>query len=177
MTERILLIGMMGAGKTTVGKTLAARLGWRHLDSDAQVEARTGRTVPDIFAQQGEAAFREEEARALAEAVGLDEPVVVSVAGGAVLDPTNRQLLSHAGSVIWLRADPATLAARVGSGDGRPLLENDPAASLTRLDAVRRPLYQELADHTVDVDGLSADQTAEDIIRWWSGMRIGQRPA
>ncbi|HVA43066.1 MAG TPA: shikimate kinase [Acidimicrobiales bacterium] len=177
MTERILLIGMMGAGKTTVGKKLAARLGWRHFDSDAQVQARTGRTVPDIFAEQGEAAFRQEEALALAEAVGLDEPVVVSVAGGAVLDPANRRLLSRSGSVIWLRADPGTLAARVGTGDGRPLLENDPAASLARLDAVRRPLYEELADHTVDVDPLSADQTAEDIYQWWSGMQTGRRPA
>ncbi|MHB1445592.1 MAG: shikimate kinase [Acidimicrobiales bacterium] len=177
MTERILLIGMMGAGKTTVGQTLATRLGWRHLDSDAQVQARTGRAIPEIFAQQGEAAFRQEEARALAEAVGLDEPVVVSVAGGAVLDPANRRLLSRSGSVVWLRADPATLAARVGSGDGRPLLENDPEASLVRLDAVRRPLYEELADHTVDVDGLSVDQTADDICRWWSGMRTGPGPA
>jgi len=177
VTERILLIGMMGAGKTTVGKQLAARLGWRHFDSDAQVEARTGRTVPEIFAQQGEAAFRQEEALALAEAVGLDEPVVVSVAGGAVLDPANRRLLSSSGSVIWLRADPGTLAARVGSGDGRPLLEHDPAASMARLDGVRRPFYEELADHTVDVDLLSADETADAIFRWWSGMRTGQRPA
>lgn len=177
MRDRILLIGMMGAGKTTVGKEVAARLGWRHFDSDAQVQARTGKTIPEIFAQEGEPAFRREEAHALAEAIDLDEPVVVSVAGGAVLDPANRRLMSGSGSVVWLRADPATLARRVGSGDGRPLLEDDPAASLARLDSVRRPLYEALADHTVDVDGLTPDQTVEDICQWWSGRRTDLKPA
>ena len=150
--ERILLIGMMGAGKTTTGRLLADRLGWDYLDSDAEVLRRTGRTVPQIWHGSGEGAFRKEEAAALAEAVSGDRPVVVSVAGGAVLDPGNRALLRRAGLVVWLRAHPSTLAARVGAGEGRPLLDDDPAGSLERLDAVRRPVYRELADVVVDVD-------------------------
>ncbi|HZQ84316.1 MAG TPA: shikimate kinase, partial [Acidimicrobiales bacterium] len=87
MTQRVLLVGMMGAGKTTVGRELSRRLGWSYFDSDAMVEAHTGKTVPEIFEERGEAAFRAEESRALAEAVTSDGPAVVSVAGGAVLDP------------------------------------------------------------------------------------------
>lgn len=166
MSGKILLIGMMGAGKTTVGQDLADRLGWRHLDSDAQVQANTGRSVPEIFATDGEAAFRKEEARALAEAVALPEPTVVSVAGGAVLDPVNRELLRRSGPVVWLRADPATLAERVGSGAGRPLLEGDPAGNIRSLYAARRPLYESLADLTVDVDGQSPAGVADRIVEW-----------
>jgi 3-dehydroquinate synthase len=162
--ERLLLVGMMGAGKTTTGLGLARRLGWRYLDSDGEVEADTGKTVPELFAEPGEAAFRRAEARALAEAVAGSEPVVVSVAGGAVLDPANRQLLRQAGTVVWLRARPETLAARVGDGHGRPLLDDDPAAALVRLDAVRRPLYAEVADVVVDVDELDADQVEEAVL-------------
>ncbi|MEO7442468.1 MAG: shikimate kinase [Acidimicrobiales bacterium] len=161
---RVLLIGMMGAGKSTVGRSLSHRLGCPYFDSDAQVQQRTGRTVPEIFATQGEAAFRAEEKRALAEAVAGDGPVVVSVAGGAVLDPDNRRLLGRSGLVVWLRADVTTLAARVGSGDGRPLLGDDPAASLSRLDEQRGPLYAELADVVVDVDAMTPDEAVDFIL-------------
>ena len=153
MTDRLVLVGMMGSGKTTVGRQLAARLGWAFCDSDAMVESSTGSTVAELFAARGEDGFRAEESRVLAEALTGAGPVVVSAAGGAVLAPENRALLtSH--TVVWLRADPATLAARVGDGEGRPLLEADPAGTLVGLDAVRRPLYEEVADVVVDVDAL-----------------------
>lgn len=162
--ERILLIGMMGAGKSTTGQLLADRLGWRYLDSDAEILRRTGRSVPEIWHQSGEAAFRAEEAAVLADAVSSPDPVVVSVAGGAVLDPANRERIAAAGLVVWLRADPGTLAGRVGAGDGRPLLERDPAASLARLDAERRPLYRQLADVSVDVDNVPPDEVVDAVL-------------
>jgi shikimate kinase len=164
LAERILLIGMMGAGKTTVGRLLAERLGWRYLDSDEQVEAMTGMTVRDIFEAEGEAAFRAYETAALAAALDSDGDAVVSVAGGAVLAAENRERLAGAGTVVWLRADPAVLAGRVGGADHRPLLADDPAGALTRLDAQRRPLYGRLADVTVDVDEVGPLEAAERIL-------------
>jgi shikimate kinase len=153
VTDRLVLVGMMGSGKSTVGRQLAGRLGWAFRDSDAMVEASTGSTAAELFATRGEDGFRAEESRVLVEALEGAGPVVVAAAGGAVLAPANRALLA-AHTVVWLRADPATLAARVGDGDGRPLLEADPAGTLVGLDAVRRPLYEEVADVVVDVDAL-----------------------
>ncbi len=162
--ERLLLIGMMGAGKTTVGRLAAAELGWPYLDSDDEVEEATGKRVPEIFATEGEPAFRAAEAEALARALDV-EPAVVSVAGGAVLDQANRTLIERGGTVVWLRARVATLARRVGTGAGRPLLDPDPAAALRALDAARRPLYQSLADEVVDVDDLTPEQAAAATVR------------
>jgi shikimate kinase len=161
---RILIIGMMGAGKSTVGRQLAGRLVWPYLDSDGEVEARTGKTVPEIFATAGEAAFRAEEARALREATTSDGPLVVSVAGGAVLDADNRRRIRQAGLVVWLRAEVTTLAGRVGSGDGRPLLGGDPAAALARLYQERRRLYEQLADVIIDVDGIRSGEVVDRIM-------------
>lgn len=164
MAERVLLVGMMGVGKTTVGQALAHRLGAAYFDSDRQVERRTGLTVPEIFAERGEAAFRAEEREALVEAIGSEGPVVVSVAGGAVLDAENRRMVREGGTVVWLRADVETLAARVGAGAGRPLLGDDPAAALAQLYEVRRPVYAEVADVVVDVDDLTPEEAVERIL-------------
>lgn len=161
---RLLLVGMMGAGKTTVGRLVAGRLGWPYVDSDAEVEEATGRTVADLFAEGGEAAFRAAESAALERALVGEGPAVVSVAGGAVLDPANRALLRRSGTVVWLRADPSTLAERLRDGAGRPLLRSDPAADLARLDAVRRPLYAEVADAVVDVDGVAPAAVADAVL-------------
>jgi shikimate kinase len=120
--------------------------------------------VPELFARDGEAAFRMAEARVLAEACADPSPSVVSVAGGAVLSADNRRLIAASGIVVWLRARPETLAARVGDGVGRPLLGEDPSAALTHLLAVRSPLYAELADVILDVDDLTPAAVAERII-------------
>jgi len=164
MVDRIILVGMMGVGKTTTGRLLADRLGWPYLDSDAQVMADTGRTVPELFAERGEAAFRAEEERVLTEALSGEGPVVVSAAGGVVLSPANRDLLDRSGTVVWLRAEPEVLAARVGDGTGRPLLDDDPAAALAELYRVRRPLYEAVADAVVDVDRLPPDQVVDRVL-------------
>jgi shikimate kinase len=166
MPPRVFLVGMMGVGKSTVGRLLADRLGWPYLDSDEQVQRHTGRTVPEIFAADGEPAFRAEEKRALAEAASGDTPVVVSVAGGAVLDPDNRKLLRDRGRVVWLRANVDTMAERVGDGEGRPLLggEGGPAAALAELYPQRRPVYEELADVVVDVDQLTPGEVVDKIL-------------
>ncbi len=161
---RVLLVGMMGAGKTTVGSLLAERLGWVFVDSDAEILARSGRSVAEIWRAGGEAAFRAEEAAALAGALDRREPTVFGIAGRAVLDPANRELIRRSRPVVWLRADPATLAARVGDGSGRPLLDGDPAGNLRRLDTERRALYAGLADLVVDVDGLDPGEVVERIL-------------
>jgi shikimate kinase len=163
LVERILLIGMMGVGKSSVGQALAHRLGWPYLDSDRQVEAATGRSVREIFEADGEAAFRTEETQALAAAVALS-PAVVGVAGGAVLDPGNRERIRAAGLVVWLRASIETMTQRVGRGRGRPLLGDDPGAALRRLYPARQPLYEELAEVVVDVDELDVEQAVEMIV-------------
>lgn len=166
---RVLLVGMMGAGKTTVARLLAERLGWRYADSDDAVEARTGRTVRELFEAGGEPMFRPLETEVLTETLASPGPVVVAVAGGAVLDPSNRALLRRSGTVVWLRASPATLARRVARdvadpGGHRPLLEKDPDRTLTRLDAERRELYREVADVVVDVDDLGAEAVVERVV-------------
>jgi shikimate kinase len=164
MTSHILLVGMMGAGKTTTGKLVAHRLGWKYKDSDADVEAATGLTVPELFARDGEAAFRAAEAKVLTAACVDESPTVISVAGGAVLRDDNRRLIRSSGTVVWLRARPETLAARVGDGAGRPLLGDDPVEAMVRLFEERAPYYAEVADAVIDVEGLAAEVVADRVM-------------
>ena len=151
---------MMGSGKTRVGRELATRLGLRFVDSDEQIELDTGRTVREIFEADGEPAFRKLETEALVAALESPARSVIAAAGGVVLDAGNRARLRRAGTVVWLRARPEVLAARVCDGDHRPLLGDDPLGVLRRLDAERAPLYDEVASAVVDVDDLSPDEAA-----------------
>ncbi|HUF33530.1 MAG TPA: shikimate kinase [Acidimicrobiales bacterium] len=160
----IVLVGMMGSGKTTVGSLLAGRLDRELIDSDAQVEARSGRTVREIFETDGEPAFRVLETEALAAALASETPAVIAAAGGAVLDPANRQRIADAGEVVWLDADLATLTRRATDGDHRPLLADDPEATLARMAEERRPLYHDVADHEVDVADCGPEQAVERIL-------------
>jgi len=168
MAERLLLVGMMGAGKTTTARLAAERLGWRWVDTDTEVSRVVGATVADVFARHGEAHFRQEETRALAAVVEGDEPLVVSVGGGAVLDGCNRDTLRAAGTVVWLRARPETLIDRVDDDGDRPLLvgatPQERAQTLRRIDAERRTLYAEVADDIVDVDQLDSGQVVERLL-------------
>jgi shikimate kinase len=147
----VVLVGMMGSGKTTVGSRLARRLDRPFVDSDVQVEQRAARTVRQIFESEGEAAFRALESEVLAEALIAEEPSVIAAAGGTVLDERNRERMKACGVVIYLDAPATVLAGRVGGHDHRPLLGNDPAAALSRMEETRRHLYREVADHVVEV--------------------------
>jgi shikimate kinase len=162
--RRVLLVGMMGAGKTTTGRMLADRLGWPYVDTDDEIERRTGRSVPEIWKANGEAAFRSEESVVLADVCASQQSVVVSVGGGAILAKRNREEMKGSGLVVWLRADVATLLERVGSGAGRPLLSGDPSGALSRLWEERAPLYAGLANVTLDVDRMSPPQVVDRIL-------------
>jgi shikimate kinase len=160
----VVLVGMMGAGKSTVGARLAQRLDRPFLDSDELVEAQTGRTVAEIFAAEGEAAFRAIETSVLLEMLDREVPAVIAAAGGVVLESANRAAMRDRATVVWLRVDPTVLASRVGAGGHRPLLADDPAATLSRLAAERESLYRAAAHEIVDVDGLTPDEVVDRVI-------------
>ena len=154
LKTHVVLVGMMGSGKTSVGERLAAQLGLPFVDSDRQVEARTGRTVREIFETNGEAAFRFEERAVLEEAMRAGSPSVIAAAGGSVTEAPVRDLLrslvDRGGHVVWLRSDPAVLVDRVGVEDHRPLLADDPEGVLERLHHEREGLYRYVADIVVE---------------------------
>jgi len=166
MAERLVLVGMMGAGKSTVGALAAAALGWRFVDVDAEVEQRCATSVADLFARDGEAAFRRLESELLAECLAEDAPAVIAAGGGAVVDPASRARIAAAAKVVWLRASAGVLAARVGEGTGRPLLagSGDPHARLEELLRERDPLYAEVSGVVVDVDGRSPEAVAAEVV-------------
>jgi shikimate kinase len=159
------LVGLMGAGKSTVGRLLAQRLHRPFLDSDEMVEARTGRTVREIFESDGEAAYRPLETAALLDALDSPEPAIIAAAGGVVLSPVNRAALrERAGKVVWLRASPARLVERALRQDHRPLLERDPEATMAKMASDRTDLYTEVADEIIDIDDLTPAQVAERVL-------------
>jgi len=140
----------MGAGKTTVGKALAKRLNKRFVDSDHEIEARTGATIPLIFEIEGEASFRRREAEVIRDLTAQDD-IVLATGGGAVLNPDSRALLKQRGTVIYLRASVGNLLQRTSHDRNRPLLQKgDPRKTLEELTRVRDPLYNEVADFIID---------------------------
>lgn len=146
----LFLVGMPGAGKTTIGKALARALSREFIDVDHEIERRAGVQIPTIFDLEGEPGFRRREA-ALIDELTQRSGVVLATGGGAVLDPVNRERLHERGLVIYLRAQPADLYARTRHDRSRPLLRtDDPLATLERLHAQRGPLYEEVAHVTVD---------------------------
>jgi shikimate kinase len=164
--QHLVLVGLMGTGKSTVGRILADRLGRVLHDSDTEIEAQTGRTVRQIFADEGEPAFRALETAVLCAALESEQPAVIAAAGGVVLSPQNRVALRDAkAKVVWLRADPSTLVDRVRSGMHRPSIEHDPEGVLKSMNELREPLYREVADMIVSVDGRSVHEVVEAVLR------------
>jgi len=175
--KRIILTGFSGTGKTAVGPIVAERFGWQLLDTDAMVEARAGRRILDIFAAEGEDAFRDLEAESLAQAV-LTGGAVISTGGGAVLHAANRRLMAESGFVVCLEARPGTILARLNArADGEPLdrpllATEDPLARIRDLKTGRAHLYA-LADWTVHTDELTPEQVADELVRAYDAYAGG----
>jgi len=164
--QHVVLVGLMGVGKSTVARSLGQRLGRPVVDSDAVIESQTGRTVRQIFEADGEEAFRTLETAALVDALASDVPLVIAAAGGVVLRAENRAALRASGAkVVWLSADVDTLVVRVRNGEHRPALDGDPAGTLRSMYETREPLYREVADVVVSVDGRSVSDVVEAILR------------
>lgn len=159
----IVLVGLMGAGKSAIGKRLAQRLGLPFVDADQEIERAAGCTIEEFFARHGEAAFREGERRVMARL--LDQSCqVLATGGGAFMDPTTRALVRAKATSVWLRADLAVLLDRVQRRSNRPLLkQGDPREVLERLIGLRYPVYAQ-ADVTVDSRDVPAEHTTQDVI-------------
>ncbi len=148
----IFLVGPMGSGKSTVGRALARRIGYRFIDADRELEARCGVDIPTIFDYEGEAGFREREARLIDELTQL-ERIVLATGGGAVLRPENRRCLTERGHVVLLAVEVTEQLRRVAGDKRRPLLATaDPEAKLKALMTERQPIYESVADIEIKTD-------------------------
>ncbi|HSM30438.1 MAG TPA: shikimate kinase AroK [Woeseiaceae bacterium] len=162
--QNLFLVGPMGAGKSAVGRQLARLLHLEFLDSDEEIEARTGVDIPFIFEKEGEAGFRRREAKVI-EDLSQKDGIVLATGGGAVMDPQNRNHLGARGFVIYLHTSVDQQLSRTRKGRDRPLLANDdPRAVLEALMATREPLYREIADLTVETDGRKVRAVANEIL-------------
>ena len=163
LPRTLVLVGLMGAGKTAVGKRVAARLGLSFIDADHEIEAAAGCTIPDIFQRYGEPAFRDLERRVIARL--MHDPVqVLSTGGGAFMDPQTREVVDEHGLSVWLKAELSVLAARTAKRSNRPLLrQGDPKAVLEGLMERRHPIYA-LADMTVESRDGPVEETVDRVL-------------
>ncbi len=172
----IVLIGLMGSGKTTVGRALAKRLNLVFRDSDEAVEKTAKTSVREIFENQGEDIFRKLESEALVDLCDTKSSIVLAVAGGAIISQSNRDLLQkNAQCIVWLDAPTPTLISRTGRGKHRPLLDGDPVGSLNKMRLDREPLYQQLATHHLVTQSLAIDEVVERIMSLCS-LETGTAP-
>ena len=169
---RVVLVGFMGAGKSTVGPLVARALGWDFLDMDDRIEERAGRSIADVFRDQGEPAFRALELE-VAEEAGSRERLVIAAGGGAFAQPATRKVLERSAVTVWLRCDAATLEARVPADGLRPLAANH--AIMRSLLTEREPSYQ-LADVVVEASEGTAESVARRVVERLAarGIEVGK---
>lgn len=173
---RIFLVGLMGAGKSTIGRLLAREFGLDFVDSDHEIEARNGVTVATIFEVEGESGFRARERKVIDELTRRDG-IVLATGGGVVIDPENRRDLAARGFVIYLHARPESLFVRLRNDRSRPLLQNaDPRGRLIQLYRQRDPWYREVADLTVETGRQSAGKLVREIVSRMAPRDPGRTP-
>lgn len=165
----IFLIGPRGSGKTTIAQLLAARLGWNWVDADAVIEEHAGRSIREIFADEGERGFRERERAVIGELCQRHRHVIAT-GGGAVLDPNTRRRLTQSGWVVWLTADVDTLWGRITgdpvTAERRPALREGGREEVARIVAERAAIYEECAHTKCDTGTRTAEEIADEIVRW-----------
>ena len=158
---RVILVGMMGSGKSTIGQLLSEATGWPYVDNDDLVSESHGATSRQLLAESGEAVMRAAESAALARGLEVPEPAIVGVAAGTILDPASRKGLRGGGIVVWLRADAETLAARASGGAHRPWIDEGGKSWFVEAVAERDPLYASVADIVLDASNGAASLAAE----------------
>jgi shikimate kinase len=163
--QNIYLVGLMGAGKTTIGRVLARRLGWQFVDSDHEIVARTGVSIPTIFEIEGESGFRRRECQVIEELTAARQQVMAT-GGGVVLAPENRLHLKETGFVVFLDVSPRQLHERTRHDKNRPLLQvENPLQRLQALHDERSSLYREAADLVIDANGCNASSVVQKILQ------------
>ena len=162
------LIGMMGSGKTAVGRRVAGAAGSRFVDTDFRLVSDLGRSIPEIFEGEGESSFRDLESATL-RAVASEQEAVVATGGGVVLSEENITLIRSSGTVVFLAASPTTLARRIGGDTGRPLIAaGDRVATLASILDDRWELYDRACHEVVETDDLTPDQVAREVVARWN---------
>ncbi len=177
---KIVLVGMMGSGKSATARSVARLLGWQVVDTDQLIRTRAGMTIPELFARDGEAGFRRHEVAAVHDALVAPGDAVVALGGGAITSAEVRTELSAeltgGLAVAYLRTSAAEILGRVGVGAGRPMLQPDPAAAVARLLAQRSHLYEAAATSVVDTDGHSIDEVAAAVVAAVGESVVRRRP-
>ncbi|MEV5024934.1 shikimate kinase [Paenibacillus sp. LPE1-1-1.1] len=165
--NKLVLIGFMGTGKSTVSKLLAEKLGWKRVDGDEEIERLENKRISDIFATDGEAGFREIETKVLDLILASGDSCVVATGGGAVLREVNRELMLSKGYVVALKANPEQIIARVKSDNARPLLQGDAEERVNLLLEQRKHAY-DFAHLTIDTTNMSAEEVVATILAQWA---------
>lgn len=164
MQKNIILIGFMGTGKSTIGRNLSQTFGYPLIDTDNFIVEQDGRSIPQIFEEEGEQAFRDMETKLL-QSLNRHTGHIIATGGGIIGRPENRQLLRKLGYVVWLIARPAEILERTSRNSNRPLLNNeDPKKTIRDLLEIRTPLYRDTAHLGIETDNLSFDEVATGII-------------